>query len=375
MPKRGVNIHKRKDGRWEGRYKVGVYPNGATKYNSVYGNSYTEAKDKLLSAMAERTVSHQHTKERTFSEILQLWLCNNRLRHKGATEHKYRTMIEKHIEPELGSLKLSKITAVTVNAFLDRKLKSGRLDKSGGLAPSYVRTMASIIQSALQYAVAEEYCQPLKSSVCKPTIEKKELRILTRHEQEYLEDFLDGKQDAVCIGVMISLYAGLRIGEICALAWEDIDLTAGIIHIRHTISRVPCPDPQIGAKTLLIVDTPKTSASLRDIPISSLLMSRLVSIKSATATGFVLSGTITFVSPRTYEYRFHRLLDDCGIDQVNYHALRHTFATRCIEAGVDVKSLSEMLGHANVGITLNTYVHSSMDMKRMQLEKLHTGTA
>ncbi len=372
MPKKGVNIHKRKDGRWEGRYKVGVYPNGATKYKSVYGNSYTEARDKLLSAIAENTVPLKQTRERTFSEILQLWLCNNRLRQKGATEHKYRTMIDRHIAPEIGSLKLSRISAVTVNAFLERKLKSGRLDNPGGLSPSYVRTMASIIQSALKFAVNEGYCQPLKSVVCKPVISKKDLRILTKDEVEQLETFLYGCLDLVGLGVIISLYAGLRIGEICALSWEDIDLSSEVIHIRHTIARVPCTDLQKDAKTSLIVDTPKTKESLRDIPISYLLKEKLTAAKSSKSTGFILSDSQFFLSPRTYEYRFHRLLNACGIEQINYHALRHTFATRCIEAGVDVKSLSEMLGHANVGITLNTYVHSSMDMKRQQLEKLRT---
>ena len=230
--------------------------------------------------------------------------------------------------------------------------------------------MASIIQSALQFAVDEGYCQPLKSTVCKPPLEKKDLRILTKDEQEQLEAFLYSSVDLVGVGIMISLYAGLRIGEICALSWEDIDLASGIIHIRHTIARVPCTDPQKDAKTSLIVDTPKTKASLRDIPISSLLQEQLATVKSS--TGFILTDSQTFVSPRTYEYRFHKVLDNCGIDQVNYHTLRHTFATRCIEAGVDVKSLSEMLGHANVGITLNTYVHPSMDLKRLQLEKLHS---
>lgn len=372
MPKKGVNIHKRKDGRWEGRYKVGVHPNGATKYKSVYGNTYTEAKEKLLSAIAEKAIPSKQIKERTFSEILQLWLCNNRLRQKGATEHKYRTMIDKHIEPEIGALKLSKISAVMVNSFLENKLKSGRIDKSGGLSPSYVRTMASIIQSALQFAVDEGYCQPLKSTVCKPSIEKKDLRILSKDEQDQLEAFLYGGIDLVGLGIMISLYAGLRIGEICALSWEDIDLASGVIHIRHTIARVPCTDPQIDAKTTLILDTPKTKASLRDIPISSLLQEQLSVLKGTSSSGFILTDSQTFVSPRTYEYRFHKVLDNCGIDQVNYHTLRHTFATRCIEAGVDVKSLSEMLGHASVTITLNTYVHPSMDLKRLQLEKLHS---
>lgn len=371
MPKRGVNIHKRKDGRWEGRYKIGANQNGTTKYASVYGGSYTEAKEKLVAAMAEKVVVQSHAKERCFSEILQLWLSNNRLKQKGATEHKYRTIIERHIEPALGSKKLSQMNSTVINTFLEQKLKSGRLDRKGGLSPSYVRTMSLIIQSAMQFAVDEEFCQPLKSPVCKPTVEKKDLDIFSKEEQTQLESFLVSQMDVFCLGIMISLYAGLRIGEMCALSWDDIDLSAGVIHIRHTIARVRNTDPKSNCKTILILDTPKTSSSVRDIPISSVLLARLIEIKQLSSCGFVLSDSVTFVSPRTYEYRFHRVLDACGVKQVNYHALRHTFATRCIEAGVDVKSLSEMLGHSNVGITLNTYVHSSLDTKRIQLEKLH----
>ena len=372
MSKRSLNIHKRNDGRWEGRYKVGIYPNGKTKYASVYALSYTEVKEKLISVMtADKDLPQPRTKERCFSEIIQLWLNNNRLKQKGATEHKYRTMIEKHIDPELGPLKLSQITTAVINSFLDRKLKTGRLDQKGGLSPSYVRSMSLIIQAAIQYAAGEDLCKPLKSPVCKLAIEKKKVEILSKEEQQYLEIYLISRSDPMCLGIMISLYAGLRIGEVCALTWDDIDLEEKVIRIRHTISRVRSADPNADSRTTLIVDTPKTNASVRDIPISSVLLSRLTEAKRISHFNFILSDTHSFISPRTYEYRFHRLLDDCGVKQVNYHALRHTFATRCIEAGVDVKSLSEMLGHANVGITLNTYVHSSMDMKRQQLEKLH----
>lgn len=330
MPKRGVNIHKRQDGRWEGRYKTGVKQNGKTKYTSVYGSSYTEVKEKLVAAMAEKVVVHSHAKERCFSEILQLWLSNNRLKQKGATEHKYRSIIEKHIDPDLGSMKLSQINSLVINSFLEQKLKSGRLDHKGGLSPSYVRSMSLIIQSAIQFAVNEEYCPPLKSPVCKPTVEKKELDILSKDEQSHLEIYLLNQSDSICLGIMISLYAGLRIGEMCALSWDDIDLSAKVIHIRHTIARVRNTDPKSSRRTVLILDAPKTSSSIRDIPISSLLLNRLTEIKQISSYGFVLSNSVAFVSPRTYEYRFHRLLDECGVKQVNYHALRHTFATRCM---------------------------------------------
>lgn len=371
MSKRCLNIHKRNDGRWEGRFKTGAYPNGKTKYASVYASTYNEAKEKLVEALAESVVPHSKQKERRFSEVLQLWLCNNRLRQKGATEHKYRTLIEQHIEPELGSYKMSQITSVVINSFLEKKQRSGRLDKKGGLSPSYVRSMALIIQSALAFAASEDFCQPLKSPICKPSLDKSELEILSKEDQERLEIFMDGKSDPTYTGIYITLYAGLRIGEVCALAWEDIDFEAKVIHIRHTVARVRNTDPKQDCRTKLILDTPKTVASVRDIPISSLLFASLTRIKDEHKFGYVLSESPSFVSPRTYEYRFHKVLEECGIKQVNYHVLRHTFATRCIEVGVDVKSLSEMLGHSNVGITLNTYVHSSMELKRKQLEKLH----
>ena len=125
-----------------------------------------------------------------------------------------------------------------------------------------------------------------------------------------------------------------------------------------------------GTATRLIIDPPKTKSSLRDIPLSRQLMAVLLPLYEKRRSEYVISDKSGFVSPRTYEYRFHRVLDRCGLPSINYHALRHTFATRCIELGVDVKTLSEILGHANVSTTLNTYVHSSMERKREQLEKL-----
>ena len=144
-----------------------------------------------------------------------------------------------------------------------------------------------------------------------------------------------------------------------------------MIHIRHTVARVRNTNPTQAATTMLILDSPKTASSTRNIPIVSALGKVLDEQKRAGATGYVVSRTRDFLSPKTYDYRYRRILDACGLRQINYHALRHTFATRCVEAGMDVKSLSEILGHANVGITLNTYVHSSMERKREQLELLH----
>lgn len=367
MPKKGLNIHKRCDGRWEGRYKSETSPN----YTSVYGKTYAETRDKLYALISAKAVPEQKSVERTFSEILLIWMDNNKLRLKGATEHKYRTLIDRHIMPELGELKISEVNAVKINDFLARKLCSGRLENGQTLSPAYVRTMALLIGAVMRFATEAEYCPPLKTGIIKPVPEKKELQILSREEQNRLERYIFEHPDPTSLGALMSLYAGLRIGEVCALLWDDIDLGRGLIHIRHTVARVRNTDPTATSSTVLILDSPKTASSVRDIPIVSALLDPLSEKKRSGASGYFVSGDGRFVSPRTYEYRFHRLLAESGVKQVNYHVLRHTFATRCVEAGMDVKSLSELLGHASVGITLNTYVHSSMERKREQLELLH----
>lgn len=372
MSKRGENIHKRKDGRWEARYRKGRNSAGNIIYGSVYGKTYREAKEKLMaiSATPEDTIKPIN-QEHNFKEILCLWMENNRIRHKGATIKKYQYLIDRHILPDLGNLKLSQITSTIINSFLTRKIENGKLDKSGGLSASYVRSIMLIINAALKFAADEEMCQPLKSPVYKPVSQNNEITVLRIDEQKRLETHLLSEIAPTQLGILISLHTGLRIGEICALAWEDIDIENQIIHIRHTVARIKSTDFSEGNSSKLIIDAPKTKASNRDIPIPSVLLPILKSNCTAASSKYVVSDTKDFVSPRTYEYRYHRLLEKCGIESVNYHVLRHTFATRCIEAGVDVKSLSEILGHSNVSITLNTYVHSSMEMKRTQLEKLN----
>lgn len=171
MSKRGDNIHKRKDGRWEGRYKIGSHENGNTKYKSVYGKTYSEVKKKLLEYQTATVLKlPKQLRKKSFSEIIYLWMENNKLRHKKATEHKYLYLIEKHIIPEIGNIPISQINSATINSFLDKKVSTGRLDKKGGLSVSYVKTMSFIIQSALNYAVQENLCAPLNTSISKPLI-------------------------------------------------------------------------------------------------------------------------------------------------------------------------------------------------------------
>lgn len=374
MPRRGENIHKRKDGRWEARYRKGLGPDGKTVYGSVYGSTYREAKEKLLSVAVD-VKENPRTKadKRTFGDALNLWLEHNRVRCKGSTMRKYEFLIETHILPKLGAVKLRDLSATMINRFLTEKLTGGRLKGDGGLAPSYVRTITQVITGAVKYAVSEEMCPPLKTTVFRPQEAKRDLTILGADDLLRLEDALITRRDRTAIGILLSLYTGLRIGEVCALRWEDIELDIHVLHVRRTVSRVS--DRSGAGGSVLTIDAPKTKASVRDIPISSFLSGILRPARPDDPKCYVASGKAKFLSPRTFEYRYHSLLRECGVKRINYHALRHTFATRCIEAGIDVKSLSEILGHSDVRITLGTYVHSSMELKRTQMEKLKSLTS
>lgn len=368
MSRRGDNIHKRKDGRWEGRIIKDRTIQGKAIYYSVYGKTYKEVKQKLSNLSNEYAMKNINIRNKdviVFSDVLQGWMNSCSIKIRGATKYKYQYLIDKHIAPEMGNCDVSKITAMDINCFLDRKFVNGRLDGEGGLSTAYVKSMRHIVCSALQWAVNENYCSHIKNPIFKPESEKSELHILTLQQQKTLEGYLSDNFSATAVGILVSLHTGLRIGEVCALKWADIDLKNDIIHIRSTVTRQPTAD---GSE--IAIGKPKTRSSLRDIPISTYLKGKLLQAKEYAVSAYVASDKRGFISPRTYEYRYSQILNSCHIPHINYHALRHTFATRCIEAGVDIKSLSEILGHSNVSITLNTYVHSSMDLKRRQIEKL-----
>ncbi len=371
MSKKGENIRKRKDGRWEGRYKKGYKNNGGTLYGSVYGKSYREVKEKMqkVSLTSTNQSKSKNTSNLTFKQLLQIWQTANSIKFKNGTKNKYENLIRTHIIPELGAMKLSELNTTVINDFLNEKLQNGRLDGSGGLSHSYVRSISVIISSAINFAVTEELCFPLKNGIKKPSLRKTVPKVMSVEDQKTLERDIRQNISPEGIGVLLSLYTGLRIGEVCALSWKDIDFRQKIIYVNHTVSRIISDETD--RKTVLILDEPKTVSSKRIIPIPSQIFQILYDYSQDSKSPYVVSTTESFVSPRTFSERVHRLFKKSNVKKLNYHGLRHTFATRCIEVGVDIKSLSEILGHSNVSITLNTYVHSSMEMKKTQLEKLN----
>ena len=367
MTKKRLNIYKKNDGHWEGRIASVRWPGGNFRYRSAYGKTFTAVRKEIKNQQKSTDPKSICAKDQSFGDVLQLWLENGQAKSKGATVNKYRNLINTHILPTLGNLPITKIDAPTINSFLRKELENGRLDGNGGLSPSYVRSMMIVIMSAVKFAADEKMCEPLRSQIIKPAEKKKELNILTPEQQRVIETSCCSSKDLTKLGILISLNTGLRIGEICALTWKDVDLTQQVIHVRHTVARIGCGNGNTSSK--LIIDSPKTQSSMRDIPISEKLTNILKTKKEDAKSEYIISDSDGFVSPRTYDYRYHRMLAEMGVPTVNYHTLRHTFATRCIEAGVDVKSLSEILGHAHVSVTLDTYVHSSIEMKRTQLQK------
>ncbi len=371
MPRRGDNIRKRKDGRWEARYVQEDCEDSKKRYGSVYGKTYQEAKEKREQIVIRGRKRPSKTGGVLFQDILVAWQEANRINLKASSISRYQNLIDTHIFPELGNKRMEQINSSVINRFLSAKLENGRLDNKGGLSPAYVRSIALVISSAVAFGVSEKMCSPMQSSITKPALTKKELTVLNPDKQTTLENELLEDMNEVKFLIYMTLYTGIRIGEACALRWEDIDLDAKLLYVRQTVSRVWFTHNG-KKKSKLVIGSPKTDSSLRCIPICSKLYSILSSFPYRKKQGYILESNTSssFVSPRTFEYRYKAILKKCALEPVNYHALRHTFATRCIERGVDIKSLSEILGHADVSVTLNTYVHSSIELKRLQLEKL-----
>lgn len=371
MSRRGDNIRKRKDGRWEARYVLDNYADVPKKYGSVYGKTYLEAKQKREQIISQCQQQAPNSGIVLFRDILTVWQESNSIKLKEASISRYQNLIDAHILPELGNKRIEQLNSSTINRFLASKLESGRLDHAGGLSPAYVRSIALVISSAIAFGIAENMCSPLRLSIAKPPVAKKELTLLNAVDQETLEKELLDNLNEVKLLIYITLYTGIRIGEACALRWENIDLDSKLLYVRQTVSRIWfVADGR--KKSKLVISSPKSDSSLRCIPICSKLYEVLCNFSPPQKHGYVLSNASDggFISPRTFEYRYKAILKNCALEMINYHALRHTFATRCIERGVDMKSLAEILGHADVSITLNTYVHSSMELKRLQLEKL-----
>ena len=357
MGKRGLNIYHRKDGRWEGRYKDGFHDNGKPKYRSVYAMSYSEVKEKLLAihAAVEKPVSVcSLTVERIFKE----WLNMKRLKVKASTIANYIFKADKHILSSFGGLKFSDLSPKIVYDFIQHKLNDG-------LSAKYVADIIVILKSIAKYAAKAYHCYNPIADVELPKVEKSEMKLYSKEQQNTLKAALLHSPNLTKLGVLLCLFTGMRIGELCALRWSDIDFEERTVSITKTCQRI-----REMRKTRIAVTSPKSRSSVRTIPLPGFLIKLLREFAPSNNDTYLLSCSDKVFEPRTMQYRFQSILRRANLPSINYHSLRHIFATSCIEMGFDVKTLSEILGHGSVEITLNRYVHSSMSRKRECMERL-----
>lgn len=381
---RGENVFQRKDGRYEARYIKGRRADGRPLYGFCYGRTYEEAKGKADRAREEigQAKKPEAGQRPDMACFCDRWLSANSARLKPSSRAKYRTDIENHIKPFFGEKLPGEILPEEIDGFT-QSLLTGK-----GLSPKTVRSILTLFHSILSYTGKRSGGKLPDMEITYPKSFRKNTRVLDEKEESALVQLLAQEMDACKFGVYLALRTGMRIGEICALRWCDISFEAAAISVCHTALRLPrgnvCqadPDrPSAAAgddggalalsRTELVIGTPKSESSLRLIPLMPDIATLCERFRPDEPEAFLLTGTDRCMDPRKLQRHLKKYLEECGIPEAHFHTLRHTFATRCVEAGFDVKTLSEILGHSNIGITMNLYVHPNLDLKRENMNRL-----
>ena len=360
MSRRGENIYKRGDGRWEGRYIRGRTPEGRAQYGYVYAATYSACREKRRQRLQELPREITPSNNMTLPEAVELFFTEREQKQKlkESTVSRYRYMVRRYIQPQLGAAPLYTLTEERVAAFYQRL-------QGQGLSPKSARDAGVLLRAILRTATKRGcFCTGVNAEL--PVCKKRQVEIFTEPEILRLAHHIVDEPDLTGLGVLLALNSGLRLGELCALRWSDIDLHAGFLRVEREVQRLY----EKGC-TKLIVQPPKSESSLRRIPLPADILSLLAAHKPKTAGSVcLLTGTAAPLEPRTMQNRYRALLKRAGVPYRNFHALRHTYATRCIEQNVDVKSVSEMLGHSDVRITLQTYVHVSLRHKQQAVQSI-----
>ena len=298
-----------------------------------------------------------------YKDWIYEWLIEKKDYIKESTYANYSNNIFNHIIPKLGNYHLNQINHKIIQDFLLELSKNGRKDNTGGLSEKTIKDITIIVKGSIKKAINENKIKYIELSFNYPKDSKdKSIYILTKHEQNKITNYVLNNCTSKNIGLLISLYSGIRIGELCALQWKDVDFKNNKLTISKTIQRIYIKDKDNNISKI-IVSTPKTKNANREIPINKDFLEILKKLKSE-KDNYILSNTSKYVEPRTYRKHFNKVLRELKIKQFNFLSLRHTFATNCISLGCDYKTVSELLGHANVNITLNLYVHPRYSQKK-----------
>ncbi len=316
------------------------------------------------------TVAGVQPREKTLEYYCKEWLSAKKTSIKDSTYVKYSNIINSYILPFLGNMRPEEIDDLAVMKFGNMLLESGSKN-SKPLSPKTVKDVLIVLNAVMRH-IRLFYKHDLPQvNIIYPKHSKKDIRVLTAEEQKRLIGYLTEDMDSCKFGIILAMYTGLRIGEICALKWGEISTETGMIHICRTMQRLQKNGSDIVSKTEVAISAPKSDASDRWIPMTDNMRELCLAMRAGSPEAYVLTGSVSrFMEPRSLQYRFSKYTRDCGISGATFHTLRHSFATRCVEVGFEIKSLSEILGHSDVKITLNRYVHSSSQLKKENMDKL-----
>ena len=299
---------------------------------------------------------------KTFEEIVVLWQADKKQYVKRSTYSAYSLLVNNHLIPAFEGV--YDVTEDMVQSFVFTKLEQGLSQKS-------IKDILIVLKMILRFAVKQGFMQHREIDVKFPTErERQELEVLSRSSQKQIMEYVQSHFTFMNLGIYICLCAGLRIGEVCALVWDDIDVENGVINISKTIQRIYVIEG--GEKhTEVIIDTPKSKNSIREIPIAKDLLKMIKPFKKVVNGNFyVLTNSDQPTEPRTYRNYYKRLMEQLNMPKLKFHGLRHSFATRCIESKCDYKTVSVLLGHSNISTTLNLYVHPNMEQKKKCVEQM-----
>ena len=299
---------------------------------------------------------------KTFEEIVVLWQADKKQYVKRSTYYAYSLLVNNHLIPAFAGV--YDVTEDMVQSFVFTKLEQGLSQKS-------IKDILIVLKMILRFAVKQGFMQHREIDVKFPTErERYELEVLSRSSQKQIMEYVQSHFTFMNLGIYICLCAGLRIGEVCALVWDDIDVETGVINVSKTIQRIYVIEGGV-KHTEVIIDTPKSKNSIREIPIARDLLKMIKPFKKVVNGRFyVLTNSAQPTEPRTYRNYYKRLMKDLNMPKLKFHGLRHSFATRCIESKCDYKTVSVLLGHSNISTTLNLYVHPNMEQKKKCVEQM-----
>lgn len=309
--------------------------------------------------------NHVLTGRSTFGELLDKWLEQEKGRRKASTYAAYSQRAERHLRPVLGNIRLKKLSGEDY----------GRLcDALNALAPTTRSGVLCVLRQVLDFGRRCGIELPPDDRLPRDKPESRPVSVLSGGELHSLEAFLRSDGSLRGLGLRLCLYTGLRLGEICALRWGDLDADGRTLHICRTVQRLR-NESGASPRTVLRIDTPKSPSSARRVPVPAAMAAELRARRTADDCYLLTDSPDRFMDPRTYQLYFRRTLEKAGVRTVNFHMLRHTFATRCIDLGLDAKSLSQALGHADVRTTLNIYVHPDERLLRDCQERMMLSSA